>query len=104
MILITTLHFQVYIDETQDFTQAELFLLMCLTDKPNRMFMTGDTAQSIMCGVAFRFADLKTLLYCAKEKRISAKHAQLVVSHMLMILDIRCISNTDSSIRKYEYV
>ncbi|XP_070208314.1 TPR and ankyrin repeat-containing protein 1-like [Littorina saxatilis] len=70
---------EIYVDETQDFTQAELFLLMCLTDQPNRMFLTGDTAQSIMRGVAFRFTDLKTLFYRAKDMSVLSGHSQLQV-------------------------
>jgi hypothetical protein len=35
-----TLH-QVYVDEAQDFTQAELFLLITLCRDPNNMFLTG---------------------------------------------------------------
>lgn len=40
--------------QVQDFTQAELGLLIHLCDDVNTMFFTGDTAQSIMRGVAFR--------------------------------------------------
>lgn len=32
---------QIYVDETQDFTQAELCLLIRLCQNPNEMFMTG---------------------------------------------------------------
>ena len=35
-----TIH-QIYVDETQDFTQAELFLLIRLCKNPNDMFLTG---------------------------------------------------------------
>ncbi|WAR27587.1 TRNK1-like protein, partial [Mya arenaria] len=41
---------QIYVDETQDFTQAEL----------------RDTAQSIMRGISFRFSDLRSLFFHAK--------------------------------------
>lgn len=61
-----TLH-EIYVDETQDFTQAELALLVSLGHDPNKMFLTGDTAQSIMRGISFRFIDLKSLFYYAKE-------------------------------------
>ncbi|KAK3740295.1 hypothetical protein QZH41_018527, partial [Actinostola sp. cb2023] len=56
----------IYVDETQDFTQAELSLLIHCCRFPNRMFFTGDTAQSIMRGIAFRFEDLKTLFHAIK--------------------------------------
>jgi superfamily I DNA/RNA helicase len=39
---------QIYVDEAQDFTQAELYLLIQLCDCPSGMFLTGDTAQSII--------------------------------------------------------
>ena len=58
---------QFYVDETQDFTQAELCLLIRSCQNPNNMFLTGDTAQSIMRGIAFRFQDLKSLFYYASE-------------------------------------
>lgn len=48
-----------------DFTQAELALLMKCINDPNAMFLTGDTAQSIMKGVAFRFSDLRSLFHYA---------------------------------------
>jgi uncharacterized membrane protein YgcG len=51
---------KMYIDEVQDFTMAELFLLFQFSD-PNESFLAGDTAQTIARGVSFRFADLKTL-------------------------------------------
>ena len=92
---------QIYVDETQDFTQAELALLTSTCAWANRMFFTGtnlliqlllesfsllteflktfvynkttnshtpfsslgDTAQCIMYGISFRFADLKSLFY-----------------------------------------
>ncbi|XP_029655877.1 TPR and ankyrin repeat-containing protein 1-like [Octopus sinensis] len=57
---------EIYVDEVQDFTQAELFLMILLVENPNNMFLTGDTAQSIMRGVAFRFCDLKSLFYYLK--------------------------------------
>ncbi|CAH1801861.1 unnamed protein product [Owenia fusiformis] len=56
---------QIYVDETQDFTQAELSLFIRCSQDPNALFLTGDTAQSIMRGVAFRFGDLKSLFHYA---------------------------------------
>jgi hypothetical protein len=58
---------EMYVDETQDFTQAELALLIRCCHDPNQMFLTGDTAQSIMRGIAFRFEDLKSLFHYARE-------------------------------------
>jgi len=54
---------QLYADEVQDFTQAELALLLHCCHLPCGLFLTGDTAQSIMRSVAFRFCDLKSIFY-----------------------------------------
>ncbi|KAM4689014.1 TPR and ankyrin repeat-containing protein 1 [Discoglossus pictus] len=62
---------ELYGDEIQDFTQAELFLLMRCINDPNAMFLTGDTAQSIMKGVSFRFSDLRSLFYYANKNCVS---------------------------------
>ncbi|XP_070564892.1 LOW QUALITY PROTEIN: TPR and ankyrin repeat-containing protein 1-like [Ptychodera flava] len=71
---------QFYIDETQDFTQAELSLLIRCCSNPNALFLTGDTAQSIMRGVAFRFDDLKTLFhYASKSMKAIGKTSQVKV-------------------------
>lgn len=59
---------EIYVDETQDFTQAELYLLLRICKNPNNMFLTGDTAQSIMRGISFRFKDLSSLFYHASQK------------------------------------
>ncbi|XP_066484289.1 TPR and ankyrin repeat-containing protein 1 isoform X2 [Tiliqua scincoides] len=64
---------ELYGDEIQDFTQAELVLLMKCIDNPNAMFLTGDTAQSIMKGVAFRFSDLKSLFHYASKSSTDKK-------------------------------
>ena len=52
-----------FIDEVQDFTQAELSVFLHCCRDPNSLFFTGDTAQSIMRGIAFRFQDLRSLFY-----------------------------------------
>lgn len=62
-----------YGDEIQDFTQAELVVLMKCINDPNAMFLTGDTAQSIMKGVAFRFSDLRSLFHYASKNSIDKK-------------------------------
>ncbi|XP_073930258.1 TPR and ankyrin repeat-containing protein 1 isoform X3 [Castor canadensis] len=64
---------ELYGDEIQDFTQAELALLMKCINDPNAMFLTGDTAQSIMKGVAFRFSDLRSLFHYASRNTVD-KH------------------------------
>ncbi|XP_019859701.1 PREDICTED: uncharacterized protein LOC100635005, partial [Amphimedon queenslandica] len=55
-----------FIDEVQDFTQSELALILRLSQEPNGLFLTGDTAQSIMKGISFRFRDLRSLFHLAK--------------------------------------
>ncbi|XP_053215483.1 TPR and ankyrin repeat-containing protein 1 [Podarcis raffonei] len=66
---------ELYGDEIQDFTQAELALLMKCIDDPNAMFLAGDTAQSIMQGVAFRFSDLKSLFHYASKNSADKKQS-----------------------------
>ncbi|XP_028397252.1 LOW QUALITY PROTEIN: TPR and ankyrin repeat-containing protein 1-like [Dendronephthya gigantea] len=58
---------EIYVDETQDFTQAELSLIIRSCRNPNRLFFTGDTAQSVMRGIAFRFSDLRSLFHYMRE-------------------------------------
>ena len=58
---------EIYVDETQDFTQAELSVIIRSCRNPNRLFFTGDTAQSIMRGIAFRFSDLRSIFHYMKE-------------------------------------
>ena len=65
-----------YVDEVQDFTQAELSVLLRCCREPNGLFLTGDTAQSIMRGVSFRFGDLRSLFHGVQQK---AKHAKAAV-------------------------
>ena len=52
-----------FVDEVQDFTQAELYLLTKLNRDPNNLFLAGDTAQSIAVGVGFRFTDVRQIFY-----------------------------------------
>lgn len=41
---------ELYVDETQDFTQAELSLLMRCCQNPNAMFLTGTVPQATYNG------------------------------------------------------
>eukprot|EP00794_Sanderia_malayensis_P005798 gene5798-6495_t len=70
---------ELYVDETQDFTEAELFTLIRCCQNPNHLFFTGDTAQSIMRGVAFRFSDLRSLFYKAKTALSDEKNSTINV-------------------------
>ncbi|XP_062605690.1 TPR and ankyrin repeat-containing protein 1-like [Saccostrea cucullata] len=68
---------EIYVDETQDFTQAELYLLLNICQNPNDMFLTGDTAQSIMRGISFRFKDLRSLFYQLKNYQEASSNIQI---------------------------
>lgn len=52
-----------FVDEVQDFTQSELYILATLCRDPNNLFLAGDTAQSISQGVDFRFTDVRQIFY-----------------------------------------
>ena len=54
---------RLYVDEVQDFTQAELALLLQCSHIPYGQFLTGDTAQNIMRSVSFRFSDLQSIFH-----------------------------------------
>jgi hypothetical protein len=52
-----------FVDEVQDFTQSEIYILATLCRDPNNLFLAGDTAQSISQGVDFRFIDVKQIFF-----------------------------------------
>ena len=70
---------QFYIDEVQDFTQAELTLLLHCCRWPNSLFLTGDTAQSIMRGVSFRFSDLCSVFHYISKHMATSKGQKVKV-------------------------
>ena len=80
-----------YVDETQDFTQAELVLLIRCCRDPNGVFLTGDTAQSVMRGISFRFEDLRSLFFYLKEsyKAVGVQAEVLVPQIMPLIYNYR---------------
>eukprot|EP00741_Cyanophora_paradoxa_P017109 tig00020956_g16522.t1 len=61
---------EVLVDEVQDLTQAELWLLFCATEDPKGFFLAGDTAQTVSRGVGFRFADLRALFHHEAKPRL----------------------------------
>lgn len=61
-----------------------MLLVNCIGD-PNAMFLTGDTAQSIMKGVAFRFSDLKSLFHYAS---LSSSDKQYLVKKPRRIYEL----------------
>ena len=76
-----------YVDETQDFTQAELMLLIRCCRDPNGIFLTGDTAQSIMQGISFRFRDLRSLFFYFKENyKAIGVQAEVVVPQIKQLV------------------
>ena len=59
---------QIYVDEVQDFTQAELRLFLEVCADKNGLFFTGDTCQTIARGVGFRFEELTSLFHHLAER------------------------------------
>ena len=82
---------ELYVDETQDFTQAELMLLIRCCRDPNAIFLTGDTAQSVMRGISFRFEDLTSLFFYLNEnyKAVGAQAEIVVPKRKQLILNYR---------------
>jgi superfamily I DNA/RNA helicase len=54
---------KVYVDEVQDYTQAEIAVFFCLCG-PGDLFLAGDPAQSVVEGVEFRFEEIRSVGYC----------------------------------------
>ena len=52
---------EVYIDEVQDFTEAEIAVVALSCSKQGNIFLTGDTAQAVTKGISFRFEDIQQL-------------------------------------------
>ena len=76
-----------YVDETQDFTQAELMLLIRCCRDPNGVFLTGDTAQSVMRGISFRFEDLRSLFfYLNKSYKVVGGQAEVLVPQIMPLI------------------
>jgi len=60
---------KVYVDEIQDYTQAEILLFFFLSG-PGDLFLAGDPAQSVVEGVEFRFEEVRSVgHYVAGERR-----------------------------------
>ena len=67
---------EVYVDEVQDFTQAELRLFLACCADPNAVFLTGDTCQTIARGVGFRFDDITTMFFHLREAQAARRKAE----------------------------
>ena len=55
--------FDFLFDEVQDVPVSGLLLMLRISNDPNRSIFSGDTAQAIVRGVSFRFADLSSKLH-----------------------------------------
>ena len=53
---------KIYVDEVQDYTQAECLLFFYLGGAGN-LFLAGDPAQNVVRGVEFRFEDIRSVGY-----------------------------------------
>jgi len=53
---------KIYVDEVQDYTQAEILLFFHLSG-PGNLFLAGDPAQNVTKGVEFRFDDIRSVGY-----------------------------------------
>jgi len=53
---------KIYVDEIQDYTQAEIYLFFLLCGAGD-LFLAGDPAQSVVEGVEFRFEDIRSVGY-----------------------------------------
>uniref|UniRef100_A0A7S3MCI7 DNA helicase n=1 Tax=Spumella elongata TaxID=89044 RepID=A0A7S3MCI7_9STRA len=62
---------KVYVDEVQDYTQAEIAVfLLAVGFKTDSIFLAGDPAQSVVEGVDFRFDEVRSLVHklsCGRE-------------------------------------
>ena len=66
---------RIYVDEIQDYTQAEIALFFLICDSGG-LFFAGDPAQSVVEGVEFRFEEVRSVawhLYNGDEKYIPSK-------------------------------
>jgi len=62
-IFATVRQTKVYVDEIQDYTQAEILLFFHLARGLGDLFLAGDPAQSVAEGIEFRFADIRSVAY-----------------------------------------
>lgn len=54
---------RVYVDEVQDYSQAELALFFWLNSDGKSLYFAGDNAQSVVEGAEFRFEDIRAVAY-----------------------------------------
>ncbi|KAJ3073357.1 hypothetical protein HDU98_001706, partial [Podochytrium sp. JEL0797] len=67
---------EIFVDEVQDLTMAQLLPLVSICANPERGLMfAGDTAQTISRGSAFRFQALTSMIYGVLEERAGKEFA-----------------------------
>ncbi len=54
---------KIYVDEIQDYTQAEILMFFHLSAGLSDLFLAGDPAQSVAEGIEFRFEDIRSVAY-----------------------------------------
>ena len=81
---------RMYIDECQDHTLAEMQLLLLLCVDGNGLFITGDSAQNIEKGVAFRFRDVERIFFTLGERVSSPEGRRAAVSNWAALVAARC--------------
>ena len=60
---------RVYVDEVQDYTQGEILLLLLAANlDTTALFLAGDPVQAVRPGVAFRFEEIRSLVYQVGQK------------------------------------
>ncbi|KAJ3207541.1 hypothetical protein HDU67_007420 [Dinochytrium kinnereticum] len=93
---------EIYVDEVQDFSMAELLLLMSVCSSPHKgLAFAGDTAQKISHGSAFRFQDLGALVYRHLEKRYSTIKTKCIQPKFMPLLVASYLSNFVGSDRSH---
>jgi superfamily I DNA/RNA helicase len=90
-----TLIHSIFVDETQDFTQAELALFVRIAKEKNDLFFSGDTCQTIASGVGFRFDDLKSIFKYEADRQLdelSAKAQSLPAGLKVKIPEVNALT------------
>lgn len=77
-----------YIDEVQDFTQAEMALIVMLSG-PYALFLAGDNAQSVEEGVVFSFTDVKNVIFQICNKGVPPKAGQFPTTEANLSVNFR---------------
>ena len=82
---------RLYVDEVQDYTQAEIALFFSLCN-PGGLFMAGDPAQSVEEGIDFRFEDVRIVadtLYNRNDHNSSGKNRKIPEKPKMLKVNFR---------------